>query len=266
MELLPPDTTVFPVGTGIDEMRLTAVLTCRACGTTYLPVMEDLCTGFQPDRAGTQTVTMSCMGQSMEFTVTLVGEGNTGTEPLQFGDVPTDAWFVDAVRYVSENELMQGTSGKRFDPNGTMTRAMLVTVLWRYAGRPESGSSHFTDVPEGEWYAKAVAWAAEEGIVRGVTRDIFDPAGNVTREQMAAILYRYTSKTGSDTSAQGDLSGFADQSAMETYAVEAMRWAVAEGIIHGTVKGGQLCLLPKGNATRAEVATILMRYIEDFLK
>ena len=145
-----------------------------------------------------------------------------------------------------------------------MTRAMLVTVLWRYEGKPMGNQNTFSDVnaKNGSWYIDAVAWAAANGIVSGVGNNKFDPDGNITREQMATILYRYAKKKGIDTSKRGDLSGFPDGGKVESWANDAAQWTVAEKIIGGS----EGYLLPQGNATRAQVATILMRYIENIVK
>ena len=115
-----------------------------------------------------------------------------------------------------------------------MTRAMLVTVLWRYAGQPQAAANPFTDVPGGEWYTQAVAWAAENGVVNGIGGGKFDPNGRVTREQAAAILFRYAQKVGAASAERADLSGFPDANAVSDYASDAMRWVVAEGIIGGS--------------------------------
>ena len=178
-------------------------------------------------------------------------------EPVIFTDVAEKAWYHDAVEYAVTNGLMKGVGGGKFDPEGTMTRAMLVTVLWRYEGEPAEGENTFTDVPDGTWYTGAVAWAAANGIVGGVGNGKFDPEGRITREQMATLLFRYAQKKGIDTSKRGELSGFPDSDKVSSWAKEAMRWAVAEGIINGS--DGKL--LPQGNATRAQVATLLMRFI-----
>ena len=144
-----------------------------------------------------------------------------------------------------------------------MNRAMLVTVLWRYEGKPTGAKNTFSDVPADEWYTDAVAWAAENGIVNGIGDGKFDPLGKITREQLATILYRYTENRGiTDTSKHGDLSGFSDEKQISAYATDAVAWAVGEGLILGS----EGMLLPQGNATRAQVATILMRYIENIAK
>ena len=143
-----------------------------------------------------------------------------------------------------------------------MTRAMLVTVLWRYEGEPKAAANTFSDVKAGQWYTDAVSWAAANGVVDGVGNNRFDPDGNITREQMATILYRYCSGKGLDTSKRGDLSGFPDGNKVGSWAKDAVQWTVAEGIISGS--DGKL--LPQGNATRAQVATILMRFIQNIVE
>lgn len=178
---------------------------------------------------------------------------------IEFNDIPANAWYVDAVDFAVENGLMNGVGNGKFDPEGSMTRAMLVTVLWRYEGSPKKGTNSFADVSNGQWYTDAIAWAAAEGIVGGVGNGIFKPHGNITREQMATILFRYANKKGFDTSKRGDLSGFPDASKVSSYAKDALSWTVAEGIINGS----DGYLLPQGDATRAQVSAILMRYIQN---
>lgn len=181
----------------------------------------------------------------------------------QFSDVSANAWYASAVQYAVEHGLMAGVGNNRFGPEEPMTRAMLVTVLWRYAGRPEAGKNPFTDVPAGQWYTEAVTWAAENGVVSGVGNGRFAPNGNITREQMASILFRYAKLTGLDTSKRGELAGFPDEGQVSSWAREALSWAVGEGIISGTAEGGRTILKPQGNATRAQVASILMRFIRN---
>ena len=174
-------------------------------------------------------------------------------------DVNDGDWFAPSVYFVLKNGLMNGVSEFVFSPGAPMTRAMLVTVLWRHEGEPEAPANTFSDVKAGAWYADAVSWAASTGVVNGVGSNKFDPEGNITREQMAAILYRYCTGRGIDTRKQGSLSGFPDAGKVSSYATTALQWTVAEGIIGGS--DGKL--LPQGNATRAQVATILMRFIEN---
>ena len=180
-------------------------------------------------------------------------------EPVEFSDVSEKAWYYDAVEYAVTNGLMNGVGKDKFEPEETMTRAMLVTVLWRYEGEPEAPANTFSDVKAGTWYSDAVSWASANGVVNGVGNNKFDPDGNITREQMATILYRYCIGKGIDTSKQASLSGFPDADKVSSYAKTAMQWTVAEGIIGGS----DGMLLPQGNATRAQVATILMRFIKN---
>lgn len=176
-----------------------------------------------------------------------------------FNDVAENSWYYSAVRFVNDNGLFSGTSATTFAPDMVMTRGMLVTVLHRWAGTPESEKSDFTDVAAGSWYAAAVDWAAAEGVVNGVGNGKFDPDGSVTREQIATILYRYAQKTNSGLSAKGELGQFKDAASVSSFAVDGMKWAVGNGLISG--KDGGI-LDPVGNATRAEVATIMMRFAE----
>ena len=179
---------------------------------------------------------------------------------MPFLDVAASSWYYEAVAYVYGSDLMRGVDAYAFAPDGFTTRAQIVTILHRLEGEPLSVSTgKFVDVAEGQWYTSAVNWAAENKIVDGYGDERFGPNDNITREQMAAILYRYTEFKGESTGASGDLMGFADGSSVSTWAVEAMRWANGSKLITG--KAGNV-LDPGGNATRAEVATILMRYRE----
>ncbi len=157
---------------------------------------------------------------------------------------------------------MNGMTDTTFAPNDPMSRAMLVTVLWRAEGLPEpAGSTPFTDL-KAKWYKDAVAWAYENGIVNGMTATTFGPDVSISREQIATIIYRYAEFRGDDVSARANLNTFPDASKVSKWAKDALSWAVTEGIISGTKAGDKTILDPKGNATRAQVATILMRYLE----
>ena len=178
---------------------------------------------------------------------------------LPFTDVKTDDWFFEAVKYVYDNKLMDGTSSTTFAPLMTTNRAMVVTILWRLEGQPETDATlSFTDVESGVWYTEAVRWAAAEGIVKGYSDTVFAPNDTVTREQLATILYRYAEYKEYDVSARGDLTTFTDGADTSSWATEAMEWAVGSGLLSGK-DGGKLD--PTGTATRAEVATILMRFL-----
>lgn len=176
-----------------------------------------------------------------------------------FFDVAENAWFFGDVVYASNNSLFNGTAANTFSPDATMTRAMLVTVLWRMEGQPEAAASSFTDA-QGSWYSKAVDWASANGIVNGVSSTSFAPDADVTREQMAAILFRYAGFKGVSVSARADISGFADYGSVSEYALDALSWANAEGIINGSDAN---TLMPRNGASRAQVAAILHRYIEN---
>ncbi len=187
----------------------------------------------------------------------------TPEEPVTFTDVKESAWYYDAVNYAVRNGLMNGVENNQFVPENSMTRAMLVTVLWRYAGAPVVGENKFSDVQPGLWYTQAVAWAAHNGIVNGATPTKFNPNGSITREQMATILFRYAQKVGIDTSKRADLSSFPDSDKISGYAKDALSWANAEGLINGSSSASGTYLKPQGDATRAQVAAILMRFIEN---
>ena len=185
----------------------------------------------------------------------------TPEQPAEpFTDVDENDWFYDEVVYVYENGLMTGVGGNRFAPNTATNRAMLATILYRLAGEPDvSGDMPFTDVETGTWYTDAVLWAAQNGIVNGVDEGIFAPMNTLTREQLVTMLHRYAEAEGYDVSAAADLSGYPDAGKVLSYAQKAMSWAVAEGIVAGMDDG---TLNPAGNATRAQIATILMRFCE----
>ena len=179
--------------------------------------------------------------------------------PLPFTDVTEGDWFYDAVRYAYETGLMDGVGDNLFAPNSETTRAQLVTILYRLAGEPEpGGDSGFSDVAAGTWYTDAVAWAAQNGIVNGVSDTEFAPGDDITREQLAAILYRYAACQGYDVSQRADLSGFGDASSISGYAQEALSWAHAQGLVLGFEDGS---LRPQGNASRAQIAAVLMRFL-----
>lgn len=182
----------------------------------------------------------------------------------RFTDVPSvDHWAHEGIDFAVAMGLFNGISEDTFAPNRTMTRAMLVTVLWRYAGSPVAGENAFTDVENGLWYTDAITWAAENQIVTGVGNYRFNPKGDVTREQLATILYRFADLMGAETEVAADLSTYPDGETVSTWAAEAMAWAVENELIKGILQEGQAYLTPKGAATRAQVATILMRYIEN---
>lgn len=180
-----------------------------------------------------------------------------------FTDVPRTEWYYEAVSYVATEGLMNGVSTTQFNPNGTASRAQIVTILWRLAGEPSALTGAFTDVPAGEYYSTAVAWASRQGIVTGVGNNRFEPNSNITREQLAVILYRYAQDAGYSTTASGSITGYYDYARVNGYARTALQWAVGTGLITGT---SSTTLSPQDTATRAQVATILMRFCENIVR
>ena len=180
-----------------------------------------------------------------------------------FTDVPADSWYADAVQYVTENGLMNGTEETAFGPDETTTRGMIVAILYRMEGEPEAEASDFTDVNADAYYADAVAWANANGIVTGYGDGLFGPDDTITREQMAAILYRYAQYKGYDVTTTGSLDAYTDAAQISNYALTAMQWANEQGLITGSTS---TTLEPQGNAIRAEAATILMRFCENIAK
>lgn len=180
--------------------------------------------------------------------------------PLPFTDVAPESWYYEAVRYVYEKGMMSGTLPDLFAPRAAASRGMLVTILHRLEGAPAAGEARFTDVAPDQWYAGAVAWAAANGIAGGYSDGRFGPDDTITREQLAAVLYRYAGCKGYDSTPAADLSGYSDGAQVSSYALEAMGWAVTKGLINGTGNGR---LSPRNDADRAEVAAVLMRLCKD---
>lgn len=182
---------------------------------------------------------------------------------LPFADVKETDWFYAAAKYVHEKGMMNGTAANAFSPNVPASRAMLVTILYRLAGEPPASLPAFSDVAAGQYYAYPVGWAAGQGVVNGYEDGLFRPDGLLTREQLAAVLYRYSRAMGYDTVTRGDLTPFADRAQISPYAQEPMSWAVGTGLLSGMGDGS---VAPAGYATRAQVATILMRFCENLVE
>lgn len=188
----------------------------------------------------------------------------TPVSSLPFGDVKSGDWFYNDVKYVYEKGMMAGTAADVFAPNATTTRAMIVTILYRLEGSPAvTGTSAFVDVPAGQWYTDAVNWAAANQIVKGTSATTFAPNDSITREQMAAILYRYAQYKGYDVTKKADLSGYSDNGQVSAYAKDALAWANAAKLINGVTN---TTLAPRGNATRAQVSAILHRFCDGVVK
>lgn len=205
-------------------------------------------------------VVMDYITEELDGTVTAAAYGQTANRihTISYNDVTAGDWFTPDVIYVTLTGLMNGT-GDGFSPNNNINRAQLVTVLYRMAGEPEvTGENPFTDVPDGQWYTDAVLWAAENGITDGTSETTFSPNNPLTREQMATFFYRFANfEAGEPIEVTGDLSGYTDADLVADYAVDAMTWAVGEGVISGI---GNNTLAPDNTASRAQMATVLTRY------
>lgn len=176
-----------------------------------------------------------------------------------YSDVPTDAWYTDAALYCFTQGIISGVGDNKFAPGAELSRAMLVRILWNIEGCPKPTENHFTDIGTDRWYTDAVNWAAGNGIVAGMDNEHFCPDASITREQLAAIMQRYSVYLGNDVSARADLNNYADADKISDWAHESLEWAVSVGIISGR---SETTLAPKGTATRAETASIMMRFIE----
>ena len=198
---------------------------------------------------------------SAEGETASAGEESAPVE-LAFTDVPDFEWYRDSVAYVFGKGLMNGVTEDTFAPDSPVSRGMLVTILHRMAGAPDAaGTVTFSDVTPGMYYEAPIAWAAGNGIVNGYPDGTFAPENSVTREQMATILSRYAQTQGVDTSPAADLSAFSDRDAVNDYAVFPFAWANAVQLINGVTED---TLVPQGEATRAQMATIIMRYDQQF--
>lgn len=194
-----------------------------------------------------------------------VCELKTECAGVLFDDMPAPGdWRHAGIDFAVKQGLFNGTGDRTFSPDTTMSRAMLVTVLWRYEGSPTGYACNFKDVSGSTWYTAAVAWASSNHIVDGTGNGKFDPDGNVTREQMAEILYRYTSYKGFSVGGKVSLTGFPDGKKVSNWAKDGMSWAVGNGLIQGAAVGGKTYLNPQNGATRAQVAAIFMRYINKY--
>lgn len=242
------------VGTPAHVHSYTAVVTAPTCAVQGYTTYTCSCGEYYYDDY------VPALGHSyVDGVCTRCGASRPET---RFVDVKLGSWYYNSIVYAVSNGLMNGVGDSKFEPEEGMTRAMLVTVLWRYEGSPKQRPSTFSDVRRGQWYSEAVSWAAKNGIVTGVGDNKFEPDTQITREQIATILYRYAQKKRADTSARGSLSAFPDNGKVNGWAKTALQWCVGEGLIGGTNENGKVYLDPQGTATRAQVATILMRYIE----
>ncbi len=220
------------------------VYTCSECGMTKTDVV--------PATGAHNFVDGTCTGCGLK---------DPSIVEIPFTDIPENAWYNEAVRYAYENNLLNGVSSTKFGPNTTLNRAMVATVLYRMAGEPAvENAAKFTDIADGVWYSKAVAWAAENGIVTGYNDNTFKPTKTISRQEMATMLTRYAKLVGVDISAGADLGAYPDADAVAAWAKEPVAWCVAQGIITGVKSGSTTKLNPLGEATRAQFAAIIMRF------
>lgn len=247
----PTATLTFQTNGGSDLAPQALALGTQVDLTAYVPTRAGYTfAGWYADPALSQRLT----------SLVLTGDQTLYAGWNPFTDVRDSDWFYDGVLSAYYQGLMTGTSQTTFSPSSSTTRGMVVTILYRLEGEPAvTGGSAFTDVADGQWYTDAVAWAAANGIVNGMENNTFAPNSPVTREQMAAILYRYAQFSGYDVEAGGELPGFADLADISQYALDALVWACQNGLINGL--DGNL-LSPQGTATRAQTATILTRCLE----
>ena len=253
----------FETGGGSDIPSVQGTYNTYIDLTKYVPTWRGHAfIGWYSERSLTNKVSGVCLTKDMTVYAGWRVDENPGTGVNPFTDISEKDWFYGDVMFVYENGLMLGTSKTLFSPHGTAMRGMMATILWRMEGSPvPKGKNSFTDVEAGKWYADAITWTAENGIFAGYGKDKFCPDDPITREQLAAIFYRYADYKGYDLTVKGDLDKFKDADKITDYAKTAMQWAVGSGLVKG--KSGNL-LDPQGTATRAEIAAMLHRFIEKY--
>ena len=253
----------FETGGGSDIPSVQGTYNTYIDLTKYVPTWRGhTFIGWYSERSLTNKVSGVYLTKDMTVYALWRVDENPGTGANPFTDVSEKDWFYSDVMFVYENGLMLGTSKTLFSPHGTATRGMMATILWRMEGSPApKGKNSFTDVEDGKWYADAITWTAENGIFAGYGKDKFGPDDPITREQLAAIFYRYADYKGYDLAVKGNLDKFKDADKITDYAKTAMQWAVGSGLMKG--KSGNL-LDPQGTATRAEIAAMLHRFIEKY--
>ena len=253
----------FETGGGSDVPSVREAYNTYIDLTKYVPTWRGhTFIGWYSERSLINKVSGVYLTKDMTVYASWRVDENPGTGANPFTDVSEKDWFYGDVMFVYENGLMLGTSKTLFSPHGTATRGMMATILWRMEGSPApKGKNSFTDVEAGKWYADAITWTAENGIFAGYGKDKFGPDDPITREQLAAIFYRYADYKGYDLTVKGNLDKFKDADKITDYAKTAMQWAVGSGLVKG--KSGNL-LDPQGTATRAEIAAMLHRFIEKY--
>lgn len=243
-----------------EELDLsTLVVTAYFAHGERIEVTDYTVSGYNPLIEREQEVAITYGGMSVTFSVRV---GVEDCPASAFLDVDTESWYHDGIDYVLENGYMVGISSELFAPDAPTNRAMIVTILWRMEGCPDvSHEIMFADVPENAWFTKAIAWASSKGIVSGYSDSVFGPNDPINREQLATMIYRYASCSGMDTSSRADLSAMPDLDAISLWALDAISWTHAEGLIVGIPQTNTVSRIdPKGNATRAQVAAIMQRF------
>lgn len=244
----------FPKETAIEDFNIVISLDCKTNGTSYMPLISEMTSGYNSGQAGRQEITVEVSGLSAAITVEITDDGPVKSAP--FTDTDTH-WARTYIDWAYDNSLFGGVTNTSFAPDQPMNRGMAATVFFRMLGPADyKGSNIYSDVPSSEYYFDAVAWASGEGIVSGIGGGRFAPEQNMTREAFAAILYRSGSMDYDFDPEPDSLSVYSDNKNIAPWAKDALIWAVGEGLIDG--KSGKID--PQGNMTRAEVATILYRY------
>lgn len=240
----------YRVGTSIDDMALVLVTGCDDLEYCFIPVAKEMCGSFDVNKTGIQTLTIGYNGQGIR--------GNIVMHP--FKDVG-HGWYTEGVIDCYVNEYMTGLNSDTFGISSPISRAQFATILYRMNGSPKvEYTSRFTDVKAGSWYTEPVLWAASAGVVNGYNSGNFGPANDILREQMAVMMFNYAKYKGYDTSMRANLNTYPDAQNISSYAKEAMQWAVGCGVITGKQDGK--ILDPVGSASRAECATIIMRFTQ----
>lgn len=249
---------LMPPGRIIDEIGLALQVECEH-GTSFLPITEEMCSGYDLSKLNEkQAVTVNYKGLTTQFNI-------LPCEALPFTDVPEDAWFYGYVLEIYNYGIMTGLTSDKFGPSEDLSRGQFATILYRMSGEEPKVpyQAVFSDVPDdGAFYKDAAMWAWATGVITGYDDGRFGPSDQITREQMATMMYRYAEKLGEDVSARADLGAFPDSGSVSGFAWDAMSWAVASGIISGEADGS---LNPQGNASRAVCATITSRFISNIL-
>ena len=251
-------TYLLEKGNSISDLGIPLTFDCEH-GTSYLPITEKMCSNYNYNNTDeVQTVTVTYKGCTTTFNLLSV-------EPMTFQDVQPGAWYYDAISNVYYNHIMTGLNPVQFGVNDPLARAQFAVILHRLSGEPSvSYPNAFPDVLDNYWYTNAILWANSIQVINGYSdTGMFGPNDPINREQIAVMMYRYAQCLGIDTSSRADISHFRDASSVNTFATEAMQWAVASGIISG--KDNYTRLDPQGNASRAECAKIITNFMQNFM-